>query len=125
MTTALGPYEPHGAYGVLAESEVFDVSGTGIEFCPSCEHEPCVAGGVEFCTQRPRFISVEILVREIRAAADRQVLDSTPLYRALNTAINRIEGYAWFPGHDGDRAIWSLVVIRDHLAAPADGEATR
>lgn len=61
-----GPYEHRGAY---QESELFDTSGVSLRFCPSCEHDPCVAGAVQYCENHPRFTVAASIVREIRRAA--------------------------------------------------------
>lgn len=65
MTTALGPYESHGAYGVLADSDRFNTSGVGPQFCRQCEHDPCIAGALSYCTLDPRFIVITAIAREI------------------------------------------------------------
>jgi hypothetical protein len=108
MTTALGPYEPHGAYGVLAESEVFDTSGTGSRFCPNCEHEPCVAGGKNRCSCSPRIIVVLAIGRRIDDAI-------VPLYNThhhvwlalteARLALNPLASTSDFPGALALRAL--------------------
>jgi hypothetical protein len=65
MTISLGPYESHGAYGVLADSDRFNTSGVGPDFCRHCEHDPCIAGSLSYCTLDPRFIVITAIAREI------------------------------------------------------------
>jgi hypothetical protein len=65
-----GPYEHVGAYADLAESEVFDTSGTPIDFCAVCEHAPCVAGGNTWCGMPPRSSTVWRIEKEIEQAVD-------------------------------------------------------
>lgn len=111
-TVAPGPYEHRGAYGDLAESEVFDTSGVDILFCRHCEHTPCVAGGTSFCTCDPRFITAEHYARTILEAAERV---ATPLNPAFEAAINAVSEAAWDRTAGGDRALVSLVRIRSRV----------
>lgn len=66
-TVALGPYEHRGAY---IGSELFDTDGTPRGFCPDCEHAPCIAApgasALGHCWKSPRWISMDVLVEEIR-----------------------------------------------------------
>lgn len=108
-TVAHGPYEHVGAYAALAESEVFDTSGTDILFCAYCEHAPCVAGGNGFCAHDPRFITAEHYARGIVAAAGQL---HSPLNRAFTIAIAAVARAAWDKTPAGEAAMRSLVKIR-------------
>lgn len=99
-TVAHGPYEHVGAYGDLAESEVFDTSGTPVMFCIHCEHSPCVAGGGFFCTMDPRFITAEHYSRGAHEALER--LPRMPAKPLMVIAID-------------DLALRKLVILRSKL----------
>jgi len=103
-----GPYE---AAGVYQGSEFFDTSGTPNDFCPSCEHAPCVAGFRGYCENRPRFF----VRRRLRDELLQLVRDvggwDTPLTDALRAAIFSVGDTSWSEGHHGDRAYEDLVRI--------------
>lgn len=85
-TVAHGPYEHVGAYAELAESEVFDTSDTEISFCTVCEHAPCVAGGLTWCSIPPRVSTYFRYEKEIRDSVDLTAADALLLLGLLELA---------------------------------------
>lgn len=93
---ALGPYEHTGAY---VGSELFDTSGTPKDFCPLCEHAPCVANtelkypefGVRSCERSPRNISVSRLIDEIR---DFGLKAKSDMFSAVSPGLYMLAGLA-------------------------------
>lgn len=118
-TVAHGPYEHVGAYAELAESEVFDTSGTPNNFCPVCEHAPCIGGGVKFCEQDPRFIVVQALEEEIRDLAIDTIHGSRRAESGLRLAMwsgaAGLKWAAWFRNSAGDSALQQLALMRKYL----------
>lgn len=114
---ALGPYEHAGAY---QESELFDTSGVSLKFCPSCLHEPCVAGAVNYCEHRPRFIVAASIVREIRRAD----LPPSPWWVPAVLAVSELLQVAASDGFRAGSAMETLAYIRadirQSLRAPKD-----
>lgn len=118
---APGPYVHAGPY---ATGEFFDTTGTPPNFCPECEHAPCVGGGRKFCTMRPRFIVGNAVDREVGALLDQQF--HNPLYAVLRQAVTSITRTAqmggrigdldnWLAGHISDEALEDLAGIRAKL----------
>lgn len=119
-TVAHGPYEHVGAYAELAESEVFDTSGTPNNFCPVCEHAPCIGGGVKFCEQDPRFIVVQALEEEIRYLAFDTIHATRPeaeagLRLAIWSGAAGLKWAAWYRNTAGNSALNQLVLMRKYL----------
>lgn len=81
-TVAPGPYTHTGPY---VDAELFDTTGTPPGFCPECEHAPCVGGGRNLCTMRPRFIVVRAMREETFGLLDQ--LHDNPLCTVLRMAI--------------------------------------
>lgn len=69
----------------VTETEFFDTTGTPPDFCPDCEHAPCVAVGKRFCTARPRFIVTQVVRREVAGLIDQHY--KSPLASVLRTAV--------------------------------------
>lgn len=120
-TVASGPYEHTGAYGDLAESERFDISGTPAGFCPDCEHAPCVAEhhriqtpGV--CGSAPRLLTVGRVSYPIYEAGRSLEGQALQIYQAMAPAVYLLDTLAGIgPGNPGDLALDYLVKIRDAM----------
>lgn len=110
-TVASGPYEHHGAYADLAESERFDTSGTPDNFCALCEHAPCIAGAGRWCALNPRFITAQSMNLEIRNAA----LSWSHHYFALLLASDGLAMSAARDGRAADLAMEALAHTRDAI----------
>ncbi len=108
--TVVGPYEHAGRpFG----GDFFDTTGTPHNFCPYCEHAPCVAGASKLCTMRPRSIVVRSVREEILTLADASC--DPPILRALYTAAMGLADAAREPGYVGDFALKDLAAVRDAL----------
>lgn len=121
-TVAPGPYESVGAYGDLAESEVFDTSGTPEGFCGDCEHAPCVAEYRRFpqpgtCGRTPRDLSVSRVSQPIAEAGHQLEGRSYAVFNALLPAVFALDATACFDESQSRRelALDRLVKIRDDV----------
>lgn len=121
-TVAHGPYEHVGAYADLAESEVFDTSGVSESFCPSCEHDPCVAEYRRFptpdmCGRTPRDLSVARVSFPIMDAGQQLSGQAYALFRALIPAVTALDAAAVIDESESRRelALRRLVRIRDDI----------
>lgn len=116
---AHGPYEHVGAYADLAVSEVFDTSGAPGDFCPSCDHAPCVAGALKYCEQPPRFIVVQSVEEEIRDLAVETIHGPRQLESGLRLAMwtgaRGLTWVAWNRDMAGDSALRQLAIVRQYL----------
>lgn len=101
----------------------FDTTGTAINFCPECEHAPCVGGRApRTCTMRPRFIVTHALRVETFALLDAQF--HNPLAPALTAAVWALSDSArpggrengdWLMEQHSAEALNSLGQVRDLL----------
>jgi hypothetical protein len=108
-TVAPGPYVHAGPY---VDAEFFDTTGTPHGFCPECEHAPCIAGGKNFCTHRPRFIVAAAIRKELFALLDEQF--HNPLELPLRAAVWGLVDTA----HQGGTG-WGDDWLADHVSREA------
>lgn len=116
--TPYGQTETGAAYTQAAAllNDEFDTSGTPSDFCPDCEHAPCVAGGVPgFCARRPRFFVRRRLRIELIDLVYEVSLGYDVTRDALVLAIYAIGDMSWTDGWVGDEAWKELLHIHSKL----------
>lgn len=106
-----GPYEHAGRpFG----GGYFDTTGTPPNFCPECEHAPCVAGARTWCTTRPRAIVSRAVRAEIIDLIDRTGLEG-PLRPLLHEAVVALAGAAGGQEFRAEMALLDLAALRSSV----------
>lgn len=100
----------------------FDTSGTSESFCPSCEHDPCVAEYRRFpepgtCGRSPRDLSVGRVTWPIADAGHLLEGQAWAVFHAMLPAVFALDATAVYDRSDSTRdlALDRLVMVRDDI----------
>lgn len=84
------------------------------DFCPECEHAPCVAGEIAYCTLPPRYAAISRLEDELFEYPV-VVGEADNLHKAFVVAVVRLSGIAVGNGRAADSARKALERMLDTL----------
>jgi hypothetical protein len=84
-------------------------------FCKDCEHSPCIAGGLEFCSMfKPQTISRIALKRQVKDAIADLPHRDTSRGQLLTTAVAALGSCIFYDGHAGEKALEGLAALLKH-----------